>query len=89
MAKVYSSGQFLTGNLQHFTLTHVGLAATDMQHIVDTVQLRATVVVIGAIATNDIRIAVENNGAWTAATLDAALEPTDSSTDWTVADFDY
>ena len=83
--EVYSSGQFLTASLSHFELTKTGLAAGDMKHIVETISTRATVVILGAINGTKVKVAVENNGAWTAATLDAALEPTDVSTDWAVA----
>jgi len=37
MAKVhesYDAGQFLTGNLNHFTVTKTGMAASDMKAIV-------------------------------------------------------
>ena len=39
MAKVhesYDAGQFLTGNLNHFTVTKTGMAASDMKAIVET-----------------------------------------------------
>ena len=63
MAKVhesYDAGQFLTGNLNHFTVTKTGMAASDMKAIVETTGTRATVVLLGAIDGNDVRIAVEN-----------------------------
>jgi hypothetical protein len=87
MAKVhetYSAGQFLTGNLNHFTVTKTGMAASDMKAVIEGAGTRATVVLVGAIDGNDVRIAVENNGAWDAAGLDAAL-----GADFSVADFDY
>ena len=87
MAKVhesYDAGQFLTGSLTHFTVGLTGMAASDMKHLVETAGTRATVVVPGDIAADAVRIAVENNGAWTDATLDAALGGA-----WTVADFAY
>jgi uncharacterized protein len=87
MAKVhesYDAGQFLTGNLNHFTVTKTGMASADMKAIVETTGTKATVVLLGAIDGNDVRIAVENNGAWDAAGLDAAL-----GADFTVADFAY
>ena len=67
MAKVhesYDAGQFLTGNLNHFTVTKTGMAASDMKAIIEGAGTRATVVLVGAIDGNDVRIAVENNGAW-------------------------
>ena len=91
MAKVYSSGQFLTGNLQHFTLTKTGLAASDFQHIVDTAQARATTVLIGAISGTSVRIAVENNVAWNddAVADDPASLSLALGSGWAVADFIY
>ena len=87
MAKVhesYDAGQFLTGNLNHYTVTKTGMASGDMKAIVETTGTKATVVLLGAIDGNDVRIAVENNGAWDAAGLDAAL-----GADFSVADFTY
>ena len=87
MAKVhetYSAGQFLTASLSHFTLTKSGLATADIKTVVETTSTRATVVILGTIAGTSVRIAVENNSAWTAATLQAAL-----GAGWTVTDFDY
>jgi hypothetical protein len=81
MAKVhesYDAGQFLTGNLNHFTIAHASIVIKDL---VETVSMRATVVLLGD---GGARIAVENNGAWTAATLQTAL-----GTGWTVTDFVY
>jgi len=81
MAKVhesYDAGQFLTGNLNHFTIAHASIVIKDL---VETASMRATVVLVGA---GGARIAVENNGAWTAATLETAL-----GAGWTVTDFVY
>ena len=75
----YDAGQFLTGSLVHFEISHT--AAVDMKHLVETASTRATVVILGAAGA---RIAVENNGAWDAAGLEAAL-----GAGYTVADFDY
>ena len=75
----YDAGQFLTGSLVHFDISNVdGIVAKD---VVETASTRATVVILGA---DGARIAVENNGAWTAASLEAAL-----GAGYTVADFDY
>tara|TARA_B110001454_G_scaffold152065_1_gene141446 strand:- start:113 stop:367 length:255 start_codon:yes stop_codon:yes gene_type:complete len=75
----YDAGQFLTASLTHFTVTHT--TAVVMKDLVETASTRATVVILGDAGG---RIAVENNGAWTAATLQTAL-----GTGYTVADFDY
>lgn len=75
----YDAGQFLTGSLVHFDISNVdGIVAKD---VVETASTRATVVILGAGAA---RIAVENNGAWSAADLEAAL-----GGNYVVADFDY
>lgn len=93
----FDAGQFLTGNLNHFTVSHADLLAAAtaedrhaaMKHLVETAGTRATVVVLGTAVDNglvgDIRIAVENNESWTAAGLEAAL----GAADWDVADFAY
>ena len=75
----YDAGEFLTGSLTHFTITHT--VAVVVKDLVETTSTRATVVILGA---GGARIAVENNGAWTAVTLEAAL-----GAGYTVADFDY
>lgn len=100
----YDAGQFLTGSLTHFDITHADLVALPVlpdpedagydaavaalaavksarKNLVETASTRATVVILGAGAA---RIAVENNGAWTAADLQAAL-----GGNYVVADFDY
>lgn len=82
--EAFVAGQFLTANLNHFTLVKTGLAAADLKKVVETVGTRATVVLLGTIDGDDVRVAVENNGAWTAATLDAAM-----GAGWTVTDFVY
>ena len=95
VAKVHESfdaGQFLTGSLTHFDIAHADLVApvdaaaevahaAAKKHLVETVGTRATVVILGA---NGARIAVENNGAWDAAGLEAAL-----GAGYTVTDFAY
>jgi hypothetical protein len=75
----YDAGQFLTASLSHFTVTHT--TAVVLKDLVETTSTRATVVILGDAGG---RIAVENNGAWTAATLEAAL-----GAGYTVADFTY
>jgi len=75
----YDAGQFLTGSLAHFAIAHT--SAVDMKVVVETVGMRATVVILGA---GGERVAVENNGAWDAAGLQAAL-----GAGYTVTDFDY
>ena len=87
VAKVHESfdaGQFLTGSLNHFTISYddgAGDTTVNKKHLVETVGTRATVVILGA---GGERIAVENNGAWDAAGLQAAL-----GGNYVVADFDY
>lgn len=73
----YDAGQFLTGSLVHFDIAGTVVA----KHVVETVGTRATVVILGAGAN---RVAVENNGAWTAASLTEAL-----GGDYVATDFDY
>jgi len=80
----YDAGQFLTASLTHFTIAKTGMAAADMKALVETTSTRATVVILGAIASGATRIAVENNGSWTAATLTAAL-----GAGWTATVFAY
>ena len=91
MAKVhetYAAGQFLTGNLNHFTVTKTGMASSDLKAIIEGAGTRATVVLVGAIDGNDVRIAVENNGV-TAAELQTAVRAASGDADVTVADFAY
>jgi hypothetical protein len=79
----YDAGQFLTGSLVHFT-ADAGAGAVDNKVLVEAVGTRATVVILGVNggAGTDVRFAVENNGAWDAASLSTA-------TGYTVTDFDY
>ena len=82
----YDAGQFLTGSLVHFDIANFEADGTtpkavDMKVLVETASTRATVVILGA---DGARIAVENNGAWSAADLQAAL-----GGNYAVADFDY
>lgn len=76
----WSAGQFLTGNLNHFSIAKAA-GSIVIKDVVATASMRATVVLVGD---GGGRIAVENNGAWTAATLEAAL-----GAGWTVTDFTY
>lgn len=85
----FDAGQFLTGNLNHFTVSYddgAGDTTVSNKVLVETAGTRATVVILGANggAGASVRIAVENNEAWTAAGLEAAL-----GAGWTVADFAY
>jgi len=73
----WSAGQFLTGNLAHFTITST--AAIVIKHLVETTSMRATVVLLGDAGA---RIAVENNGAWSALSLSAALSG-QTEAEWT------
>jgi hypothetical protein len=65
--------------------------AADMKYIVETVSMRATVVMLGALGTNVVRIAVENNGAWNddAVVDDPASLSLTLGAGWTVADWAY
>lgn len=74
--EAFNPGQFLTGNLNHFTVTNGEGDVVDLKHLVETTGTRATVVLLGTPdtgATEAVRIGVENNGAWDADTLAAAL----------------
>ena len=79
---VYAAGQFVTASVTHFTKT--GMAEADLETIYKTVASKATPILVGAIDGNDVRVAVENNGSWTAADMDTAL-----GGDFSVADFAY
>ena len=94
--EAFNAGQFLTGNLNHFSVTTANFDASTAdvpfaaakKKLVETAGTRATVVLLGTLVDGSsegtIRIGVENNGAWTAATLEAAL-----GAGWAVADFVY
>ena len=64
--------------------TYTAARNAKLKELVETTSGRATVVIVGSIDDDTGRVAVENNGAWTAATLEAALGGT-----WTVTDFTY
>jgi hypothetical protein len=81
---VYAAGQFVTASVTHFTITKTGMAEADLETIYKTVASKATPILVGAIDGNDVRVAVENNGSWTAADMDTAL-----GGDFSVADFAY
>jgi len=92
----FNAGQFLTGNLNHFSVTTANFDASTAdapfhaakKKLVETAGTRATVVLLGALVDGTgegtIRIGVENNGAWDADTLEAAL-----GAGWTVEAFVY
>ncbi len=82
--EAFVAGQFLTANLNHFTLAKTSLAAADLKKVVETIGTRATVVILGTIADDEVRVAVENNGAWDATSLDAAM-----GAGWNVTAFVY
>jgi len=70
----WAVGQFVTGSVDHFTLTAGGaIVATDLEAITVAVAQKATIVLIGALGDTTLNIAIENDGAWTAADLEAAL----------------
>lgn len=81
--EAYNAGQFLTGSLVHFEVDN-GTGTVDNKVLVEAVSMRATVVILGVNggAGATVRIAVENNGAWTASALATA-------TGYTVAAFTY
>lgn len=60
-----------------------------VKRAVQTVEARATLVVMGVVAAGDLRVAVENNGTWTAATLEAELNLDWTGSAWTAAAFAY
>jgi hypothetical protein len=82
----YEAGQFAVGSLTHFTLGHTGLADSDMEEVYKVLSTKGTPVIIGAIDSDTVRVAVENANGWTAAELVAALG---DGTNWTVVDFAY
>ena len=84
---VAADAQFIAGSLSHFTLADASTDASTAAYLKDAVQgiqSKATIVIIGEAAAGGWRFAVENNGAWDAAGLDAAL-----GADFSVADFAY
>ena len=83
---VYTAGQFAVGSLSHFTLGHTGMAASDMEEIYKVLSTKGTPVIIGAIDSDTVRVAVENANGWTAAELVLALG---TGSDWTAVDFAY
>ena len=95
----FDAGQFLTGSLTHFDITHADLVALPAESdpafaaakVAQDAAKKHLVETVGTRATvvilgaNGARIAVENNGAWEdAAALEAAL-----GAGYTVAAFDY
>ena len=60
-----------------------------VKRAVHIVEGRATLVVMGAVAANNLRVAVENNGTWTAVLLEAELNAGYTGSTWTVAAFAY
>ena len=81
---VYAAGQFMVGSLAHFTVTHSGMASSDLELIYKTVATKGTPVIIGAIDGDDVRVAVENSSGWTTADLTTAL-----GAGFSAADFAY
>lgn len=81
---VYAAGQFALASVTHFTLGHVGMVDADMELVYKTLATKATPIMIGAIDSDEVRVAIENTGAWTAADLATAL-----GAGWTAVDFDY
>lgn len=71
------------------TLTALNAHKAAVKRAVHIVEGRATLVVMGAVAANNLRVAVENNGTWTAALLEAELNAGYTGSTWTVAAFAY
>ena len=71
------------------TLTALNAHKAAVKRAVHIVEGRSTLVVMGAVATPDLRVAVENNGTWTAVSLAAELNAGWAGSAWTVADFAY
>lgn len=74
------AGGFGTATLKMFTITpgvdlsgEVGAANTALEAVVQTVQIKATTFLIGAVGATDIRVACEPS-AWTAGDLEAAIQ---------------
>tara|TARA_B110000259_G_C14003135_1_gene396966 strand:+ start:1436 stop:1915 length:480 start_codon:yes stop_codon:yes gene_type:complete len=71
------------------TLTALNEHKAAVKRAVHIVEGRSTLVVMGAVATPDLRVAVENNGTWTAVSLAAELNAGWAGSAWTVAAFAY
>jgi hypothetical protein len=78
-AKNVAAGEHLTGNLDFFTVeTATDLtAAANLNKMVETISLNGQPVIMGAVTGTGpytLKFANEHTAAWTAASLDAALE---------------
>ena len=106
-----ATGQNLVGGLAHFTVTFknasnaaVNLSAAaahavdgSLQRVLEAIAVKSTVVIMGEVSATAMRCAVENDTAWTAATMQAAVQALGTSvgadavdlSGTTIADFDY
>jgi hypothetical protein len=71
------------------TLVPLNVHKAAVKRAVGIVEGRATLVILGAVSSVDIRVAVENNGTWAADTLVAELNADWTGSTWTVAAFTY
>jgi hydrogenase maturation factor len=71
------------------TLVPLNAHKAAVKRAVGIVEGRATLVVLGAVSSGDLRVAVENNGTWAADTLVAELNADWTGSTWTVAAFAY
>jgi len=85
-----AAGQFLGHDVDHFTISGVDLGvAANAQHVADTIEQKATVIMIGALGDGSAspavgtRIAVESPSGWTAAALQTALGGSYTATAYT------
>lgn len=87
VAKV--NGAIAAGSVVGHDLAHFTIAGDDMSdaakatHVIETIEQKATVVLIGTLGTST-RVAVETPNGWTASALQTALGGS-----WTAADFTY
>ena len=75
-----AAGSFIGHDIEHFAISGVALGtAANATHVVDTVEQKATIVLIGALGAGSAtpavptQIAVESPSGWTAAALQTAL----------------
>ena len=83
-----ATGQVLVGSLSHFTLTFKNNSAAavnlsgapahavdgSLQRVLEAIAVKSTVVMMGEVSATAARVAVENDTAWTAADMQAAIQ---------------
>ena len=86
-----AAGSFIGHDIEHFAIGGVALGtAANATHVVDTVETKATIVMIGALGDGSAspavltHVGVESPSAWTAAALATALGGS-----YTCVDFTY